>query len=172
MFRNIIKASVSVFLVSFITQVNAATGDAKLPVSRMDNGVETFRIGCPGNPQRTTIDMNMCYAEMKTQVKKINNKYLMAARERIVGAGYESADLISKKLDAYDAENEAWDLLEEKASAATFSFWEGGSIRGVKGAEREIRLIELRIHNQWENWLQYEDSTPAILPEPKFEHER
>lgn len=118
------------------------------------------------------MDMNVCYGEMKAQVEAIKNKYLTAARKRIAGGNDKPAGQVRKELDAFDAENKAWDSLEEKASTATFTFWEGGTIRGVMGADREIRLIELRIHNQWENWLQYEDSTPALLPEPKFEHER
>lgn len=34
---------------------------------------------------------------------------------------------------------------------------------------RKIELIKYRIHNQWNNWLTYIDSTPAILPEPLFD---
>lgn len=172
MFRNIIKTSVAIVLFSLATQVIADTDNAALPGSRLDNGVETFRIGCPGNPGQTTMDMNICYGEMKAQVKTIKNRYLTAAQKRITEGSDEPAGQIRKVLDAFDAENKAWDSLEEKASTATATFWEGGSMRGIMGADREIRLIELRIHNQWANWLQYEDSTPALLPEPKFDHEK
>lgn len=136
--------------------------EVPLPGSALKDNAETFEIACPDNPQRTTIDMNDCMVTKRDAVKSVEAKYVSTARQRI------SAMQDNQTLNAFEAENKAWDILIDTASHATGVEWQGGSIRGVKATDREIALIELRIHNQWQNWLRYEDSTPPILPEPLF----
>lgn len=171
MLRTLIHTTGALLLVSLVTPVLAAAERAALPGSTLENGAEIFQISCPDNPQQTTLDMNACYGEMKAQVASVKDHYLTAIRQRLAEEGDEPAGQAREKLAAFEAENNAWDALEEKAAAATATYWQGGTIRGVMGASRAIQLIELRIHNQWENWLRYQDSTPALLPEPKFTSE-
>ncbi|MBP2199098.1 lysozyme inhibitor LprI family protein [Pantoea cypripedii] len=136
--------------------------EAPLPSSVLKDNTETFEIACPDNPQQTTIDMNDCMSTKRDAAKSVEEKYLNTARQRI------SAKQDNQTLNAFEAENNAWDILINTASHATGVEWQGGTIRGVKATDREIALIELRIHNQWQNWLRYEDSTPPVLPEPLF----
>ncbi|WP_437616251.1 lysozyme inhibitor LprI family protein [Erwinia sp. V71] len=136
--------------------------EAPLPSSVLKDNAETFEIACPDNPQQTTIDMNDCMGTKRDAVESVEAKYVSMARQRI------SAKQDNQTLDAFEAENKAWDVLIETASHATDVDWREGTIRGVKATDREIALIELRIHNQWQNWLRYEDSTPPVLPEPLF----
>lgn len=171
MLRTLIHTTGALLLVSLAAPVFAATERAALPGSTLENGAEIFQISCPDNPQQTTLDMNACYGEMKAQVEAVKGHYLTAIRKRLAENGDEPAEQSQEQLAAFEAENNAWDALEDKASAATATYWQGGTIRGVMGADRAIQLIELRIHNQWENWLRYQDSTPALLPEPKFRSE-
>jgi len=168
MLRTLISTTGALLLASLTAPAFAATNQAALPGSTLENGAEIFQIGCPDNPQQTTMDMNACYGEMKAQVASVREHYLTAIRKRLAEEGDEPTGQAGEQLAAFEAENNAWDALEEKASAATATYWQGGTIRGVMGADRAIQLIELRIHNQWENWLRYQDSTPALLPEPKF----
>ncbi|MCZ3381011.1 lysozyme inhibitor LprI family protein [Kosakonia sp. SOY2] len=138
--------------------------EVPLPSSVMKDNAETFEIACPDNPQQTTIDMNDCMGTKRDAVKSVEAKYVSAARQRIVATQDEQT------LNAFEAENKAWDILIDTASHATGVEWQGGTIRGVEATDREIALIEFRIHNQWQNWLRYEDSTPPILPEPLFKN--
>lgn len=133
-----------------------------LPGSVLKDNSETFEIACPDNPQQTTIDMNDCLGAKRGAVESVEAKYVSTARQRIL------ATQDNQTLNAFEAENKAWDMLIDTASHATGVEWQGGTIRGIKATNREIALIELRIHNQWQNWLRYEDSTPPVLPEPLF----
>ena len=138
--------------------------DAPLPSSVLKGTTETFEISCPKTPQQTTIDINNCMAAKLDSVKSVETKYIDAARNRILSTQEQQT------LDAFDAENKAWDTLIDAASHATDVKWGAGTIRGEEATSREIALIELRIHNQWENWLRYEDSSPPVLPEPLFKN--
>ncbi|MGK3112218.1 lysozyme inhibitor LprI family protein [Candidatus Pantoea formicae] len=149
-------------LVILLGQSLYSYAETPLPSSVLKDNAETFEIACPDNPQQTTIDMNDCISTKRDAVKSVEAKYISTARQRIV----ETKD--NQTLDAFEAENKAWDNLIATASQATYAEWQGGTIRGVKSTDREIKLIELRIHNQWQNWLRYEDSTPPLLPEPLF----
>lgn len=144
---------------------NSYAAEVLLPNSVLKNGTEIFDITCPGNPQQTTIDLNDCIGDKINAAKSVEMKYTNTARQRI------SADDDKETLDAFEAENKAWDALIDAASHATDVEWRGGTIRGVKAADRELYLIELRVHNQWQNWLRYEDSTPPVLPEPLFRND-
>jgi len=167
-----------IFKITLLTVVlghYATAAAADLPLSSTQNNVETFQLDCPGNPKNTTADMNDCYGHKDEQVISIQIKYEAAARKRLEDEVnnplYSEPHLhepLQKTLDAYDAETKAWDKLREIASKATYTNWEGGTIRGVMSSRRDIEIRELRIHDVWENWLLYMDSTPAVLPEPMF----
>lgn len=162
-------SALSLLLCFTSVSANAVIADTHpLPSSELKAGVETFFIDCPGNPQQTTIDGDDCMKTKRAEVEAIEDKYVNAARQRIAADTDSPQGHVVKTLNAFDAENAAWDALINKASTATRTDWEGGSIRGIMGTDREIKLIEIRVHNQWENWLTHMDSTPAILPEPKF----
>ena len=157
------------FLTVFIGYVGIAmAGD--LPLSSKQNNVETFQLACRDNPKITTIDMNNCIADKVDQIKAIQTRYEEAARNRVASGLDDPAshDHAQKTLDAYDAESKAWGELRVKATDATYTDWEEGSIRNIMSAQREIEIRGLRIHDLWLNWLQYMDSTPSVLPEPKF----
>jgi hypothetical protein len=148
--------------------INFSFAKIPLPPSELKDNVEIFQINCPGNPKVTTIDMNNCFSTMRENVKAIEAKYVNMARQHITSGTNTAKEQDHKTLMAFEAENKAWGNLISAASNATETKWDEGTIRGVKGTSREIQLIEQRIHNQWDNWLRYEDSTPPVLPEPKF----
>lgn len=166
--RHLVTVLSIVFGFTFISAAFAAS--PPLPTSQLKDGVETFNIACLGNPQQTTIGANDCLRTKRAQVEAIEDKYVSAVHQRIEAETDSPTGHVQKTLNAFDAENIAWGTLINKASQATATDWEGGTIRGIMGGEREIELVELRIHNQWENWLTFMDSTPAVLPEPKFKN--
>lgn len=169
MYKSILNLSLMALVLghSFLSFAAGAKTDV-LPGSVLENGVETFTIDCSGNPQQTTIDINECYGTKLAQVEAIQRKYVAMIRKKIAAGLNQPPGHARKILDAFDAENNAWVQLQDAAATATYTDWEDGTIRGIKSADRKLSIIELRVHNQWENWLRYEDSTPAVLPEPRF----
>lgn len=145
--------------------------DAPLPSSELRGNAEIFDISCPGNPQQTTLDIDGCMRTKRAAVEAVEANYVNTARQRIAAEADDPAGYRQQMLDAFEAENRAWDALIAAGTHATGVEWQGGTVRGNKATYREIMLVELRIHNQWQNWLRYEDSTPAVLPEPKFNNE-
>ncbi|RJT43257.1 lysozyme inhibitor LprI family protein [Rahnella woolbedingensis] len=142
----------------------------KQPSSVLDNGVETFAIDCAGNPQQTTLDINACYAEKIDKLNWVKQTYLDTARKSIepTAKDPDPDPDAAEMLKVFEEETQAWDAFEDKASTATYTAYQGGTIRGAMSMSRRMELIELRIKDIWSNWLQYQDSTPAVLPEPKF----
>ena len=161
------KLVITLALLGFTHSLFAAD---KQPSSVLDNGAETFAIDCAGNPQQTTLDMNDCYAEKIDKLNWVKQTYLVAARKRIeqTATGPNPDPDAAAVLKAFDEETQAWDAFEEKATFATYTDYQGGTLRGVMSLSRKMELIELRVKDIWSNWLQYQDSTPAVLPEPKF----
>lgn len=139
-----------------------------LPKSTLSNDIETFQLGCPNNHQRNTIEMNQCSMTIVNQLKAIEGKYVQAIYTRINSDYKDDPETLNELLVYIDEENKAWDDLINAASESTYTYWKGGTIRGVMGSGRKINLMKYRIHNQWQSWLTYMDSSPAVLPEPLF----
>ena len=152
----------TIFTIPFLLQAE------ELPPSTIKNNMAIYELSCPNNDQRTTLEMNQCSMKIVTQLQAIQKKYILAIYTRIDDAYKDEPEFAKKLLVSFDKENKAWDELDKASSAATYTYWEDGTIRGVMGLGRKIALIKYRIHNQWSNWLTYMDSTPAILPEPIF----
>lgn len=113
--------------------------------------------------------MDKCGVTMINQLKTVQEKYIAAIQHKIQTDYKDDPAILKETIEAFDKENIAWDTLINAASDATYSYWQQGTIRGVMNTGRKIELIKYRIHNQWNNWLTYIDSTPAILPEPLFD---
>ncbi|MGE0970743.1 hypothetical protein ACQFN5_13545 [Klebsiella sp. WOUb02] len=148
--------------------VSLASDDRNQPGSDLNDGVETFSISCFGMPQQTTIDINECMAKKLAQIGWVKDKYLTAAAKRIEQDGRDDPAHLQKTLSAFNDEGQAWDNLIDKASTAAGIDSEGGTRSGAMMALRQQELIELQVHDIWQHWLRFEDSTPPILPEPKF----
>lgn len=151
----------------------AATGNTDaLPYSSVENKqIETFTLECPDNAQQNTLDINDCFSVKLAQIEAVNQKYVSAIRKNLEASlSDDDAEHNRRKtLEAFEAENKAWDTLIDKASMASYQEAIGGSIRGMVAASRKLALLETRIHDQWENWLQtMSSSEPPLLPEPRF----
>lgn len=114
-------------------------------------------LDCPG---MTTYDMNRCAAADLDTTQVRLDRYVIAARARNVDP--DSAAILA----AFDASQSAWKSYAESECNAVYERWKGGTIRGVMTLGCQIDLIDSRTHVIWENWLQYMDSTPPVLPEP------
>ncbi|EDX6465817.1 hypothetical protein CBH50_004572 [Salmonella enterica subsp. diarizonae serovar 60:r:e,n,x,z15] len=163
--------SILVSSVIFLPFTSLAADNKNQPPGVLKNGVEVFSIGCTGMPQETTLDINACMEKQVAQVTWVKNKYLSAASGTIEddeNYPYSDPTYIHRLTTAFNEENKAWNSLIDKASSASYTYWEGGSIRTEKSLSREKELIEFQVYDIWKNWLTYADSTPPVLPEPEF----
>ncbi|HHU7328516.1 hypothetical protein MLH93_20275 [Escherichia coli] len=95
----------------------------------------------------------------------------MAALNRLKQDNKDDPQRLQELTASFNAESEAWTELIEKASKSVQVDYAGGTIAGTAVASRQIGLLELQSHDIWEHWLRFEDSTPPLLPEPKFKSE-
>lgn len=170
-----IKKFVFSILLSAASQLPAYAADnsdQNQPSSSLENGVEVFAINCHGMPQQTTIDMDECQAKKLRELDWVLNKYQSAIVERISGENKDNPAYKQRLVSAYEEEAQAWSALINAASKSVDVDFEGGTISSSMYNERRVRLSELQIHDMWQNWLTYMDSSPALLPEPKFDIEQ
>lgn len=128
---------------------------------------EIYKLGCPGNPQHYTQDIEECEITIIKQLEAIQNKYLLAITSQIKEDNEDNPDLLKETLIAFQQENKAWNTLLDKAITAT-SYHQGGTISNTVALSRRVTLLKLRIHEQWLAWLQAMDGS-STLPEPIFD---
>ena len=158
--------------VALIIPIASNASDAlNQPSSSLNDGVETFFISCFDMPQETTTDMDACQRVQLAQVSWVKNKYSVAALNRLKQDNKDDPQRLQELTASFNAESEAWTELIEKASKSVQVDYAGGTIAGTAVASRQIGLLELQSHDIWEHWLRSEDSTPPLLPEPKFKSE-
>ncbi|TMJ11299.1 MAG: DUF1311 domain-containing protein [Alphaproteobacteria bacterium] len=113
---------------------------------------------CKGS---STPEINACISGSLARAQARLDKYVDAAKERC-GSEDEAAVRLG-----IEASQKAFDAYREIECAAVYEDWKDGTIRGAMHLSCEVRLTDERTHTVWQNWLQYMDSTPPILPEPK-----
>ncbi|HEY0629068.1 MAG TPA: lysozyme inhibitor LprI family protein [Sphingomicrobium sp.] len=116
---------------------------------------------CPGN---TTIELNDCAAKQLEAAEARLQKYQQAAIDR-----YSSDDESdgAAVILGIKASSEAFAAYRSIECATVYEDYKEGTIRNLMSLGCKIQLTHQRTHTIWENWLQYMDSTPPILPEPK-----
>ncbi|HCF7790798.1 TPA: hypothetical protein NIM19_005037 [Klebsiella variicola subsp. variicola] len=159
-------------LALILPMASNASDASDQPSSSLSDGVETFSIACFGMPQQTTIDMDACLGAQLTQVEWVKDKYLVTAQNRLKQDNKDGPQHLQELTTAFEAENKAWTDLIERASASVKVDYAGGTIVGSEVTTRKIGLYELQVHDIWEHWLRFEDSTPPLLPEPKFKSDQ
>ena len=107
----------------------------------------------------TTIEMNICSTREVEAVEKNLEQYLQKAIERYVGQ--------DKVIEAIKKSQEQWAVYSKEHCTSVYEIWSGGTIRGVMYSSCMLSLTKQRTHTIWSSFLQYEDSTPPLLPEPK-----
>ena len=115
--------------------------------------------GCDG----TTLAINQCLAAVRERAAKREKQYFEAA---IAGRTGLTARMTERERLMRAAQAHAGEY-RKKACAAVYEEWKDGTIRNAMMLRCEIRLIDHRTHDIWQNWLTFMDSTPPLLPEPK-----
>ncbi|ULN67058.1 DUF1311 domain-containing protein [Vibrio gigantis] len=107
-----------------------------------------------------TLEINHCAALELESAQLELEKYLAASFEH---NSYD-AELVSSIKSA----QESWQAYMTAHCDSVYTQWRDGSIRGVMALSCKTKLTKQRTHEVWENFLTYMDSTPPVLPEPKF----
>jgi len=109
----------------------------------------------------STPDVNACGEQKLKRSNARLDKYLQAALGRY---GEESDAAVRLGIQASETAFEAYRSTE---CMTVYENWKDGTIRGAMELGCEIELTDRRTRDIWRHWLQYMDSTPPILPEPK-----
>ncbi len=116
-----------------------------------------------------TPEMNACQAEYSRRADRELARYVAAARKRLVEeARGEFVDPSAKTtLAEFDAAQAAWEAYRKAECSAVYTWYSGGTIRGVRYEACWQSVTLSRTATIWSSWLQFEDSTPPLMPEPK-----
>jgi uncharacterized protein YecT (DUF1311 family) len=112
---------------------------------------------CPGE---TTIAINECLGQQLHRSQARLDRYLHAAVDRY------AEDQPAVRL-GIEASEKAFEAYREIECSAVYEDWKDGTLRGAMDLGCRIAMTDERTHVVWRNWLQYMDSTPPVLPEPK-----
>ena len=127
-----------------------------------------FAVAAPAVPAdpckgSSTYEMNECLAGKLKAAEDRLREYEGAAINRHTD---KEGKFDSVALGIRSAQT-AFDAYREIECGTVYEDWSGGTIRGVMSLGCKIKLTDERTYTVWSNWLQYMDSTPPILPEPK-----
>jgi len=109
----------------------------------------------------TTVAVNACLADKLKRANDRLHRYLQAALHR-----YEGGAEVAVR-SGIEASQKAFEAYRSSECETVFEAWRAGTIRGSMQLGCEIDMTDGRTHEIWRHWLEYLDSTPPVLPEPK-----
>lgn len=108
----------------------------------------------------TTDDIEACrYRHVKTSEETLE-KYITAASKRLTQKGKTRA------LATFYSGQKNWSLYRSQECDSVALFFQPGTIADLMKIDCLQKLTDVRMHEVWNNWLRYMDSTLPILPEP------
>lgn len=123
------------------------------------NSQRELSYGCDG----TTFAINQCLAEIRDKAAARESRYFEAAVTWRTG--------LPARMTARERDMRATQAVAEQyrklACADVYEHWKDGTIRNAMMLRCEIRLIDKRTQDIWQNWLTFQDSSEPILPEPE-----
>ncbi|HWU14899.1 MAG TPA: lysozyme inhibitor LprI family protein [Caulobacter sp.] len=114
----------------------------------------------------TTPEVEACAAEYAHRDDRELVRYIAAARKSLSEDSVftESAKAALKEFDASQA---AWEAFRKAECDAVYTHWSDGTIRGAMYQSCWQAVTQARTRLVWKTWLQFMDSTPPLMPEPK-----
>ncbi|MEM0912439.1 MAG: lysozyme inhibitor LprI family protein [Pseudomonadota bacterium] len=95
---------------------------------------------------------------LRQSAEQTMQRYLVASLERF-------SDDAAVQTAIFDSQQQ-WLAYLTKHCEAEYLSWAGASIQNEQRLMCEIELLQLHTMALWRSFLRFEDSTPAILPEP------
>lgn len=109
----------------------------------------------------STPDINYCAG---LELNKAQNEL-----EQYLNKVFELNNDDPETVHAITNAQEQWKKYYDAHCSAIYTYWRGGTIRGVMALGCKTRLTKLRTHELWLNFLTHMDSSAPELPEPVVE---
>jgi uncharacterized protein YecT (DUF1311 family) len=119
--------------------------------------------GIKPNCRGSTLEINACLQDRLDRSQTRLERYIQAAIDRHTDADGK-IDPVVLGIQSSQAAFEAYRGIE---CDSVYEEWKQGTIRDAMSLNCRMKLTDERAHVVWRNWLQFMDSTPPILPEPK-----
>lgn len=107
---------------------------------------------------KTTVESNECAAIERDAAYDKMVQYFETSLKQFPG----EQDLLREMKMA----QRQWDSYMNTHCNSVYTLWSGGSIRTQMALACETRLIKVRTHELWSEFLTYIDSTQPVLPKP------
>jgi uncharacterized protein YecT (DUF1311 family) len=111
----------------------------------------------------STPEIATCMEEKLDRAEKRLQTYLQAAIEKNTDDSGNAGSVVL----GINASQAAFESYRKIECYTVYEDYKEGTIRGIMNLGCQLNLTNERTHVVWANWLQYMDSTPPKLPEPK-----
>ncbi|OHU86606.1 MULTISPECIES: lysozyme inhibitor LprI family protein [Pseudoalteromonas] len=107
----------------------------------------------------TTMQINQCMHKELLAAETVMEQYLAKSIARYIQDPITASSINKSQM--------IWLEYRQAHCGAVFNTWREGTIRTAMGLGCKITLTQQRTHSLWTSFLTFEDSTPALLPEPQ-----
>jgi uncharacterized protein YecT (DUF1311 family) len=114
----------------------------------------------PCKDSKTTIEMNVCISKQLGVAECELAKYLEEIRRHYADE--------EKIVEALSKAQKSWLQFRKDHCDAIYEMWSEGTIRDAMHGTCLLDQTKRRTHDLWKAYLNFLDSTPPLLPEPKF----
>lgn len=117
----------------------------------------------------STPEVNACQADYSRRADRDLARYVAVARKRLSeeARGEFSGPSAKAALAEFDASQTAWEAFRKAECSAVYTWYSEGTIRGAMYENCWQSVTRSRTTMVWSMWLQFMDSTPPLMPEPK-----
>lgn len=121
------------------------------------------------NGAASTPEVEACAAEYSRRADRELARYVAAARKTLIAETQDEpfARSATAALAEFDASQAAWEVFRKAECSAVYTRFGDGTIRGTMYQSCWRSATKSRTAMVWSNWLQFMDSTPPLMPEPK-----
>ncbi|WP_105167908.1 lysozyme inhibitor LprI family protein [Pseudoalteromonas sp. T1lg23B] len=133
---------------------------------RLDTFIALFF--CVGVFAEEPLDCNNAWTTV--QINQCMNKELIAAEtlmEQYLAKSISRYTQDPTSVSSINKSQMIWLDYRQAHCGAVFNTWREGTIRTAMSVDCKIKLTQQRTHSLWTSFLTFEDSTPALLPEPQ-----
>lgn len=114
----------------------------------------------PCEETSNTIEINNCVQSKVESAEKVLAMYYEESKRQYAES--------HKVLTALSKSQKIWLQFRKSHCEAIYEMWSEGTIRGTMYGNCLLEQTQRRTHDLWESYLTFMDSTPPVLPEPRW----
>jgi uncharacterized protein len=113
-------------------------------------------------------EIDACAAEQSRRANLELTRYVAAARQRLLdeARGSSNGRSIRRALAQFKASQTAWEAHRKAECGAMLEWGSTGSVRGLMAETCWLTVTKARSLSIWNNWLQFMDGSPPLMPKP------